>query len=280
MKKQTNAGVFIWLVTASCGATYAPAPVSVYAPAPTISMLKEKGEFRGNLHYQLSALENDVNHGNHDDAYTHGAGLNLAYAVGAHWALTAGYNAGHEKQKHFEDVLRYKRSTLQFGVGYFTTVSKQKRLYADIYAGYHHGSNKLDYNFNYYQTGKRYYNVGQSGFYIQPGIFVAFNNRMKLGVSIKNSVIWFNRIRTNFPEEIMENYYPELQHLNGKTAYFFQPAFNFEFPFPKTTVLRGNIQLGRSFKGQSTKITYNQPYFTAGFSMYFDRFQNNKTSGK
>lgn len=199
-------------------------PRYVYFPAPPNNpYFKEKGETKLAAYY--SGNENS----------TCGYDLQAAYAVAKNWALTTSYSGRRDEDDFdarnnyysFSDV-KYKRSLLEFGGGYFKSLNKRNSIFFTIYGGLGFGK------FSFDDTGKdkngadyaRIYSSKMTKWFFQPAINFQPGKYVRLSLISKISFARYHHISTSYIDEELE--YFDLNKLPGKTFNFFEPACNMQ----------------------------------------------------
>lgn len=209
-------------------------PRFIYSPAPPNNpYFREKGESKLAGYYSTGGDANEFT-----SEYNNGFDLQVAYAVSNHFALSADYFKRNEKdaiysydRDYFDSsVVRYNRRLTNFGAGYFTTVTTDKRISMNVFGGFGFGKysfadNGVDNGANY----GRFYSSDMSKWYIQPAINFFFGSYFKTALISKISWVHFSNIQTSYtPAEITYLY---LDRLPGKTITFVEASWNAQVSF-------------------------------------------------
>jgi len=234
-------------------------PRFIYSPAPPNNpYFREKGESKLAAYYSTGADANELT-----SEYNNGLDLQAAYAVSDHFALTADYFKRNEKDGIYEydrtyfdtSVVRYDRHLTNFGLGYYTPITNDKKITINIFSGL--GFGKYSFTDNGFNNGVGYhrdYSSDMSKWYIQPSINFFVGNYFRTGLISKISFVHFTDIQTSYtPDELS---YLDLDRLSGKTLSFFEGTWNMQV----------------SFK--------NMQWFNldGGFTLSSDPFVNNETN--
>jgi len=209
-------------------------PRYVYSPAPPNNpYFREKGESKLAAYYSTGADADELT-----SEYNNGLDLQAAYAVSDHFALTADYFKRNEKDGIYEydrtyfdsSIVRYNRHLTNFGVGYFTTVTKDKNIAFNIFGGL--GFGKYSFTDNGYNNGVGYhrdYRSDMSKWYIQPSVNFFIGNYFRTGLISKISFVHFKNIETSYTPDELD--YLDLNWLPGKTLSFFEATWNTQVSF-------------------------------------------------
>jgi hypothetical protein len=161
----------ILLFTFSMALVSCRTPRFVYSPAPPNNpYFKTKGESRLAGYYSTGGDDNKLT-----GEYANGLDLQAAFALSNYWALTADYFKRNEKdifydynRRHFDSsVIRYNRNLTNFGAGYFIPVTKDQRIFMNLFGGTGFGkfsftdkgidSIRMNYSRNYNSNTTKWY---------------------------------------------------------------------------------------------------------------------------
>ena len=212
-------------------------PRYIYSPSPPNNpYFREKGESKLAAYFSTGADENDL-----VEEYNNGLDLQAAYAVTNHFAITADHFKRREKDAIYDydrtyfdsSVVRYKRNITSFGAGYFTSITHDKKITANVYGGL--GFGKFSFTDNGRDNGvnySRYYNSQMSKWYIQPSVNFFVSKYFRTALVSKISWVNFNDIETSYtPAELT---YLDLDKVPGKSLSFFEGTWNMQVSFKNT----------------------------------------------
>jgi hypothetical protein len=245
---------FVCIAIASCRT-----PRYIYSPAPPNNpYFREKGESKLAAYYSTGADANELT-----SEYNNGFDLQAAYAVSNHFALTADYFKRSEKDAIYEydrtyfdtSLIRYKRNLTSFGLGYFTSLTKDKKISMNVFGGL--GFGKYSFNDNGFNNGtpySRYYSSDMSKWYIQSSINFFIGDYFRTGLIGKASFVNFKNISTSYTLDELK--YLDLDRVPGRTLTFFEPTWNIQVTFKNINwfYLDGGITIS------SDPFTYNRNY--------------------
>jgi hypothetical protein len=237
-----------------------------FAYSPTVQQIpafKEKGESR------ITAIAASTLVGT-ENSYS----LQGAYAVSDHFALTAAWNGSLRSQDELTtssgsntstEVVKYNRSTAEFGAGIFYPLSKDKQVFFELYGGYGFGKNNINDNvatnsgpngFHYSKTNK---------FYFQPSFSFHPGTNFTITPALRFTSIGYSDIRTNYDNSELETY--QLLEIGRKRLFFVEPALMTSFGFDGAPWFRIQAQMNVSLlTGNTTTHTnYRSNYFSVGF---------------
>ena len=222
---------FIVITTFTSCSTYR----YIYSASPANNpYFKEKGESKLTAYYSSSS-DNPIL-----KEYAHGFDLQGAYAIGNHWALTAGYFNRREQDVYSRSynlydtsVVRYKRNLFDIGAGYFIPLNTKKTITANFYGGFANGKfsfddNGLDNNHTVYN---RYHESAITKWFFQPSINFMTGRYVRFSFAAKFSFVHYGKIQTSYTSN--ELGYFGLDRIANKTIYFFEPSLNIQFGIPK-----------------------------------------------
>jgi hypothetical protein len=207
----------------------------IYSASPANNpYFTEKGESK------LTAYYSSSNNNPLTKEYAHGVDLQGAYAIGNHWALTAGYFNRRERDVYRSSfnlydssVVQYKRNLFDFGGGYFITLNTKKNITANLYAGFASGKfsfddNGLDKNQLVYN---RYHESAITKWFFQPSINFMPGRYVRFSFAAKFSYVHYGKIQTSYTSDELQ--YFGLDRIANRTITFFEPSLNIQFGISK-----------------------------------------------
>lgn len=240
--------------------------VHVYVPSPpNHPLLKEKGEFKGN-----------VSLNNWQGAYA--VSDNVAVMVNGQYVWRGIWSENDDYGD--EDIIdKYVRGgVIEAGAGYFKPIGTSKRAVFDVYAGYGNGAFRtMDDEFTRdsvrmdHQLSTRFHK-----FFVQPG-FGLSHKIVEVGISTRFSVLNFyntglgSKAFANDPGE-RENFL----NMNGRTVPFVEPAFTFRVGY-RYVKWQGQLMFSvplvdEYYSNTSMNKYYQNVGFTTGVSLNFGQW--------
>lgn len=224
MKKNLPAFLIIPIVFISC-----QPPRYIYSPAPPNNpYFRQKGESKITAYYSTSGSENDA-----EKEYDNGFDLQAAYALTDHWALTTDYYKRDEKQVEIDSdgqffqraAIRYDRKISSLGAGYFVTLTKNKAIMFNAFAGVGFGRFSFDdYGLNNGTDYGRNYKNEITKWYVQPSLNFFPGKNLRTALTGKISCIYYHNAVTNYTLPELE--FLDLHELSEKTFGFFEFSWN------------------------------------------------------
>jgi hypothetical protein len=223
-------------------------PRFIYSPAPPNNpYFREKGESKLAAYYSVGGDDDES-----ADEYNEGFDLQAAYAISNHFALTADYFKRNEKdsidnydRSYFDlSAVRYRRHLTNFGGGYFTPITNDKKITINVFGGY--GFGKFSFTDVGISNGTNYsrqYSSDMNRWYIQPSINFFPTGYFRTGLISKFSRVHYSNISTSYtPDELI---YLDLDRLPGRTLTFLEATWNMQVTFKKMNwlYLEGGISL-------------------------------------
>lgn len=235
-------------------------PRYVYSPAPpNVPYFTKKGDSKISGFYSGGEADGYGNVSNQ------GFDIQGAYAVTNHWAVILNYYNRTEKDMYnvpynaFDSSsVRYKRNSLEVGIGYYVPLNRHKTITYNIYAGYGFGGFKindtgLDSSRNRYS---KYYNCNTGNFFIQGGFNFMPSRYFAFSLMGKISSMYYGYSQSSYTSQELKYFY--LDKLNKRTLTFFEPTFNMQFTVPKCDWLK--------VEGSLTFSTNTPDYYPAARS--------------
>ncbi|MFT3703241.1 MAG: hypothetical protein QM802_12765 [Agriterribacter sp.] len=243
----------------SCADTLHPVSYYAYTPFPVnVPLLKKKNEMQVRAQW-FGGLRDDES----DKGKVRGGSLQAAYAVTNHIGITGSYSYSNEFEDYnmsssYPETVSYKKNIAEIGAGYFTPVSKNKRLALEIYAGYGAGKNRLT-NKQHLWGSETSYNGRIQRFYIQPALALHLPRNTSLAWTLRTSFVKFHNANT---------FYPDISLYEIEKSYiaFFEPSFVVRFPVGPFNWVKGNVQIGGAFKINDKNIHYRDALGSIGLT--------------
>ena len=237
-----------------------------FAYSPTVQQIpafKEKGESR------ITAIAASTLIGT-ENSYS----LQGAYAVSNHFALTAAWNGSLRSQDELTtsndnntstEIVKYDRSTAEFGAGLFYPISKNNQVFFELYGGYVFGRNYISDNnaTNAGPTG--FHNSKTNKYYFQPSFSFHPGNNFTLSTVLRFTSIGYSDIKTSYDDTELETY--KLLEPGRNRLFFVEPALMTSFGFESAPWFRIQTQLNFSMLTGNTdsRTNYRSNYFSLGF---------------
>ena len=237
-----------------------------FAYSPTVQQIpafKEKGESR------ITAIAASTLVGT-ENSYS----LQGAYAVSDHFALTAAWNGSLRSQDELTtssgnntstEIVKYNRSSAEFGAGIFYPISKDKQVFFELYGGYGFGKNNIDDNVATNSGPNGFHHSKTHKFYFQPSFSFHPGNNFTITPALRFTSIGYTDINTNYDNNELETY--QLLEIARKRLFFVEPALMTSFGFDGAPWFRIQAQMNASLLtgNTSTHTNYRSNYFSVGF---------------
>ncbi|MFY7839433.1 MAG: hypothetical protein ACOVP7_04105 [Lacibacter sp.] len=235
-----------------------------FAYSPTIQQIpafKEKNESRIAASVASSAVGTE-------NSYS----LQGAYAVSDHFALTAAWNGSLRSQDELTtttnnstttEVVKYNRTSAEFGAGIFYPVSKDKQLFFELYGGYGFGTNDITDNMTTNSGANGFHKSKTNRFYFQPSFSFHPGNNFTITPALRFTSIGYTAIKTNYDNSELADY--QLLDIARKRLFFVEPALMTSFGFESAPWFRIQAQMNVSLLTGSTSTNYRSNYFSVGF---------------
>ncbi|HLO37340.1 MAG TPA: hypothetical protein VK173_02510 [Lacibacter sp.] len=238
-----------------------------FAYSPTVQQIpafKEKGESR------IAAIAASTLIGT-ENSYS----LQGAYAVSNHFALTAAWNGSLRSQDELvisdgsgnsnAEIVKYNRNTAEFGAGVFYPISKDKKIFFELYGGYGFGTNNISDNVATNSGLNGFHNSKTNKYYFQPSFSFHPGNNFTISTVLRFTSIGHNNIKTNYDNSELEAY--SLLEIGRNRLFFVEPALMTSFGFENAQWFRIQAQLNFSLLTGNTDshTNYRSNYFSVGF---------------
>lgn len=223
-------------------------PRFIYSPAPPNNpYFREKGESKLAAYYSVGTDDDES-----AEEYNEGFDVQAAYAISNHFAMTADYFKRNEKdsidnydRSYFDiSAVRYRRHLANFGGGYFTSITNDKKITINIFGGI--GLGKFSFTDVGVSNGtsySRHYSSDMNRWYIQPSINFFPTMYFRTGLISKFSRVHYSNIHTSYtPDELI---YLDLDRLPGRSLTFLEATWNMQVTFKNLNwlYLDGSISL-------------------------------------
>lgn len=230
------------------------------ATPPNNPVFTEKGASSIAGYYSTASSENS------GKGYVHGFDLHAGYAISEHWAIKASYlkryemdNYGFENNLYLNSSVKYDRTLLGVGGGYFIPLNPKKTITVNFFGGYRTGK------FSFKDKGltddstiySRFHRSNVSIWDIQPAINFVPGKYLSISLVWRFSFLNYYNIETNYSSEEL-NYF-SLDHLGANNANISEPSLLFRLGIPGvpwiklTTVFSGigeyqSLKYGRQIR--------------------------------
>jgi hypothetical protein len=236
-----------------------------FAYSPTIQNIpafKEKNEARVNASIASTAAGSE-------NSYS----LQGAYAFTNNFALTAAWNGSLRSQDELTtsngngttnaEIVKYKRSSAEFGAGIFYPVSKDKKVFFEFYAGYGFGSNDIADNVATNSGPNGFHNSKTNRFYFQPSFSFHPGSNFTMTPVLRFTSIGYRDIKTNYDNDELEFY--KLMEISSRRLLFVEPALMTSFGFDSAPWFRIQAQMNLTLLTKNNNTNYRNNYFSVGF---------------
>jgi len=211
-------------------------PRYIYSPSVANNpYFKEKGDSKVAAYYSGGADDNLAGTKNQ------GADVQVAYAIGNHWALTASWYQRQERDVYTypthnfftSSTINYKRHLADVGGGLFIPVGNSKTVSFNLYAGLGFG------RFSFTDEGidkasaayERSHSTKVSKTFLQPSINIMPGRLFRMSFIWRVSNMHYGNISTSYTNDEQEYFTLNRLHLSNLT--FFEPALNMQLGIPK-----------------------------------------------
>jgi len=213
------------------------------------------------------------------EVYSDGFDIHGAYAIGNHWALTAGFLNRQEEDLNIynneipfdSSVIRYNRNLFSVGAGVFIPLNPAKTITLNMYGGVDIG--KFSFNENGSANGipgERFYNNNITKEFFQPSVNFMPNKYFHASVIFKNSYVHYRHINTNYTGDELAFY--SLDTICGQAIHFSEPALDFQCGIPPIPWLKVDfIMSNASNPFPNTLLDVRDPNFSIGLSVDFSK---------
>ena len=231
--------LLILVILASCNT-----PRYAYSPsAHNVPVLAKKGDSKLGAVYSTNfAGERDID-GETVDERTRG--------IDVHGEKTTGGND--------TATIRYNRNLGEFGIGYFIPMTPKKNVIFQLFGG--GGIGKFSFR-DQFINGFNFHEANITKIYIQPAFIFRSNGSFSSSISLRSSILQFRNIKTSYSYNQLADY--NLDSLNNRAKWFFEPAFTGSFGFKGLPGLRIEFQGGLSFLASRKYMDYRIVNFSVG----------------
>ncbi len=231
-----------------CNISSCYTPRYVYSPpAQNIPVIDKKNDVELAVNYGTSI---DIFHSKGN--YNRGLDLHTAWAFSNHFAIMLNENFRWESNgtndtffQRDSSFLTYKRNFTETGVGYFTSMKKNKKMWFQAFAGAAFGTSNIhdDFFSNSIRSGK-YHESRVTKLFVQPSFIYKAGPNFNAALSSRFTEILFSHIRTNYTSVELNNYL--LDSLTVYPVFFWEPALTYTFGFKKVPFkfrLQGSVSV-------------------------------------
>lgn len=240
----------------------------IYASqAANINYFKQKGDAKITGYYSGEGIDNN-----------NGYNVQAGYALTNHLALMGSYTYKRENQHYGYDslryqryrnwgtlddldvfdssVIKYKRRTVELGLGYYLSLDKSKTVTFNLYTGVSLGKNSLSDagldtgNHNY----SRFYNTSTTKYFVQGYFNFMPIEAIHISIGSKLSSINYHSVTTSYSNRELNFFY--LDKMTDKTINFFEPFYNMQIAIPKYNWIKldGQISLSNGLGYEYPKV--------------------------
>ncbi len=209
--------------------------------------------------------------------------LQGAYAVTNHFAVTAAWNGSLRSQDELTysdgsgntgtDIVKYKRSSAELGAGIFYPISKDKKVFFELYGGYGFGKNNISDNSTTNSGALGFHNSKTNRYYIQPSFSFHTSENFTLSTVLRFTSIGYSNISTSYDNNELSTY--QLLEITRNRLMFIEPALVSSFGFDSAPWFRIQAQMNASLLTGNNNTNYRNNYFSIGFQ--FDPLKALKT---
>jgi hypothetical protein len=252
----------VWFVVILCVLASCTTPRYVYSPsAHNVPVLTKKGDSKIGAVYSTNFTGEETRDDQKIDNRSRGYDLHGAVAITDHFAVQASHFYRWEKTTGGADstTLRYKRHLTEFGLGYYLPLTTKKNTFFQFFGGI--GLGRFSFT-DVDRVASNYHQANITKVYLQPAILFRSKGSFSGSVSLRGSIISYSRIKTSYSASQLDDY--NLDSLNNRAKFFFEPAFTGSFGFKGLPGLRLEFQGGLSFLAAHSWIDYRIVNFSAG----------------
>ncbi len=245
------------IIIASCNT-----PRYVYSPsAHNVPVLTKKGDSKLGAFYSTNFSGEREIDGQWIDERTRGVDVHGAVAISDHFAIQANYFYRWEKTTGGNDsaTLRFNRNLGEVGIGYYLPMTPKKNVIFQLFGG--GGIGKFSFSDNSV-NGYNFHDADITKLYIQPAFIFRSNGSFSSSISLRSSILQFRNIKTSYSYNQLVDY--NLDSLNRRAKWFFEPAFTGSFGFKGVPGFRIEFQWGLSLLASRKYIDYRMMNFSIG----------------
>jgi len=258
MKKKLLPLLFpVIIISASCNT-----PRYAYSPsAHNVPVLTQKGDSKLGAVYSTNLSGEREIDGKTVDERTRGVDVHGAVAITDHFAIQASYFYRWEKTTGGDDAatIRYNRNLGEFGIGYYLPVNPKKNVIFQLFGG--GGIGKFSFTDNS-ANGYNFHEADITKIYVQPAFIFRSHGSFSSSISLRSSLLQFRNIKTSYSPNALDDY--NLDSLNNRAKWFFEPAFTGSFGFKGLPGFRIEFQGGLSFLASRKYMDYRIINFSLG----------------
>ena len=269
--------LFFVFVISMCGLSSCTTYRYIYAASPANSpYFNEKGQSKLAGYYS-----NNIG-GSQMRGYAEGFDIHGAYAIGNHWALTAGYFNRKEEDSNINNynipfassAIRYKRNLLGVGAGYFIAVNPAKTITFNLYGGMDFG--KFSFTENGLENGipgERFHNSNITKWFFQPSVNFMPGKYFRASLIFKKSFVHYGGITTNYTADELAYY--SLDAIANKTVFFSEPALDMQFGVPPVHWLKFELMWSSISNPiyENTRLAVRSFNFSMGLCIDFSKMR-------
>lgn len=237
-----------------------------YSPsAHNVPVLTQKGDGKIGAAYSTNPRTDETYNDRRIYSHTNGFDAQGAYALSDNWALQASYFQRWERTTGGPDsaTVKYKRNLAELGGGYYFAMNKRKTAFFQVFGGA--GLGKFSFT-DHSIYGDYFHQADILKFYVQPAFVFRCKGSFSTSIALRGSVVKFNSIKTNYNPNELSDY--QLNNLDYRAKFFFEPAFVSSFGFKNVPGLRFEFQGSFSLLAAYDPFNYRPVNFSVG--SYFD----------
>jgi hypothetical protein len=237
-------------------------PRYIYSPsAHNVPVLAKKGDSKIGAVYSTNLTGEEKRDGELIDNRSRGVDVHGAVAITDHFAIQGSYFYRWEKTTGGNDTstIRYNRNLAEFGLGYYLPVNDRRNVIFQLFGGV--GLGKFSFTdrsvYGYY-----FHETNITKIYLQPAFLFRSTGSFTSSVSLRTSIMQYRNIKTSYSYNQLNDY--NLDSLNNRAKFFFEPAFTGSFGFRNFPGFRIEFQGGLSFLASHKYIDYRKANFSIG----------------
>ena len=257
MKRQLFPLFILIIIAASCST-----PRYAYSPsAHNVPVLIKKGDSKLGAVYSTNFTGEEKIDGELVDNRSRGVDVHGAVAITDHFAIQASYFYRWEKTNGGNDsaTIRYNRNLGEFGIGYYVPMTPKKNVIFQLFGG--GGIGKFSFTDNSIY-GYNFHQADITKIYLQPAFIFKSHGSFASSISLRSSILQFRNIKTSYSASQLADY--NLDSLNNRAKWFFEPAFTGSFGFKGVPGFRIEFQGGLSFLASRKYMDYRIVNFSLG----------------
>lgn len=240
------------------------------ATPPNNPYFTEKGESKLAGYFSNSWSNGDIS-----TRSSGGWDFQSAYAIGNHWALTAGYLNrreldGYSNNNSEGPFIKYKRNLFDIGTGYFVALDTDKQVTLNLYGGVALG--KFSFTDENYD---KYHKSSIARPYFQPSINFMPKPNFRMSLGSRLSFVHYGNIQTSYTQNEIEEL--TLNLIDNRTITFIEPAFNMQFGFHGYPGAKIDFTLSgtsQPFRNERTLLFSRRSNISIGLSFDITKMRN------